>query len=148
MGGGIEEVFGKRYKRFVAHLLNESVHGHCTDELFVADCFAIFEGDHFSICVDFLDSAMRAKHSLFFRYSVGNGDPDGACPAVCWETEGGVGSPVTGGPLHNDVLRHSLNIRSSDTLTQPLALHLKSVRQVFALHVCLCSPLWLVLPRL
>ena len=60
---------------------------------------------------------MRAKHSLLFWYSVGNGDPDSARPTVCWEAERGIGAPIAGSPLHDDVLCHRLDVRSSDTFT-------------------------------
>ena len=80
----------------VAHFLNERVDGHGVDEFVVADCFAAFESHEFVVYVHFGYCSMRTKHGLLFRNGFSHGDPDGACSAVSWESEGGIRAPVAG----------------------------------------------------
>lgn len=69
---------------------------------------------------------MRAKASLFFGQGFGHGDPDATCSPIGGKAEGGVGSPIAGRLLEDDVPCDGLDIRGCYTLAEPLALHLRS----------------------
>lgn len=67
---------------------------------------------------------MGAELCLLLWQSVGDSNPDAARTTVCWKAEGGIGAPVAGGFLQNDILGDGLEIRRSNALPEPLALHL------------------------
>ena len=124
MGRRVVEALGKGDQLLVAHLLNEVVHGHGVDQLAVADGRAVLEGDGFLGGIDLGDLALLAVPLLLLREGVGHGNPDATGPVPRGKSEGGVGAPVAGDLIENDVLGDQLDIRSRNTLTEPLALHL------------------------
>jgi hypothetical protein len=46
---------------------------------------------------------------------------------MSWEAEGCIGTPIPCGLLEDDILCHSLEVWSCDTLAEPLALHLQEM---------------------
>lgn len=124
VGRGVEEALGELDELLVAHLLDEVVDRHGVDELAVANGGAISEVDNLLLSIDLGDLALLAEALLLLGQSVGDGDPDTASAVAGRESESGVGAPVAGNLVQDDVLGDRLDIGSGDTLTEPLALHL------------------------
>ena len=146
--GGVEEVFAEGDEGFVAQFLDERVDRHGVDQFVVVDHLPTCEGDDFRVRADGFDDAVGTELGLFFGESFCYCDPDTACTPVGWETEGGVGSPVSGGLLQDNILCDGLEIWGCDTLTEPLALHLVFFSPSVAVRFLKNPPLWLVPPRL
>mgnify|MGYP000929348754 CR=1 FL=1 len=124
VGGGVEEALGELDELLVAHLLSKVVNSHGVDELVVANGGAIGEGDNLLLGVDLGDLAALAKALLLLRDSLGNSDPDTTGTVTSREAESGVGTPVTGNLVQDDVLGDGLDIGSGNTLAEPCGLHL------------------------
>lgn len=131
VSGAVEETLGELLELGVAHGLGEEVNGHGVDHLLVVDGGAVAEKDTVVLSVDKVDTAVLTEASVLLGNGVGNTNPDGASATLSREAEGGVGSPVAGGLLENDVLGDLLEVGCCDTLTEPLALHLLSVSVPF-----------------
>lgn len=141
MGGGVVETLGEGDELLVAHLLDKVVNSHGVDELVVANGAAVGKGDNLLLSIDLGDLTSLAESLLLLGESLGDGDPDTTGTIAGRESESGVGTPVTGNLAKEDVLSDPLDIRSSDSLTEPLALHLE-----FQLaSIALLYPLELVL---
>ena len=97
VGCAVEEAFAEGDEFFVAHGFDEVVDGHGVDEFFVVYGCAVAEEDAVAFCVYELDVAVLAEAGLFFWEGFGDVDPDVAGTAVCWETEGCVWAPASGG---------------------------------------------------
>ena len=126
MSGGVEETLRKANKLLIAHLLDKVINGHGVDQLAVADSGAILEVDDLLLGIDLGDLTLLTKTLLLLGQSLSNGNPNTASAVAGREAESGVGTPVAGGLVQDYVLCDCLDIRSSNTLTKPLALHLKS----------------------
>ncbi|KAH0194592.1 Udp-Galactopyranose mutase in complex with Udp, partial [Aureobasidium melanogenum] len=124
VGAAVEETLGELVKVVVAHGLGEEVDRHGRDELAVLDGGTILESNGVGIGVNLGDSGVRAVHGLLLGKSVGDGNPDTTSTTLGREAESGIGAPVAGSLVQDDVLGDSLEVGSSDTLTEPLALHL------------------------
>lgn len=124
VGSRVEETLGQADKLLVAHPLNELVYVHGRDELVVLDSGAILESDNLALSVNLLDGALLAQADLVLRQSVCNSDPDTTGTVASGEAEGGVRTPVTGDLVEDDILGDELQVGGSDTLSEPLALHL------------------------
>lgn len=118
------QALGKADELLVAYLLDELVEVHGGDKLLVADLGAVTHGDDLLLSVDLGNLTLLAEHLLLLGQSVGNGDPDTTSTVAGREAEGGVRPPVSGGLVQDDVLGNELDIGSSNTLAEPLALHL------------------------
>lgn len=124
VGSGVEEALGKTGKLLVAHLLGEVVDGHGVDELLVTDLGAVGERDDLLLGIDLSDLAALAKSLLLLGDSLGYSNPDTTSTIPGRETESGVGAPVAGNLIQDNVLGDILDIGGSNTLAEPLALHL------------------------
>lgn len=124
VGGGVVETLGESDQLLVAHLLNEVVNSHGVDQLVVADGGAVLEGDNLLVGIDLCDLALLAIALVLLGQSVGNGDPDTTSTISGGEAECGVGAPVTGSLVEDNVAGHQLNVGGGDTLAEPLTLHL------------------------
>lgn len=124
VGGGVEELLGEGDELLVAHGLGEEVDSHGGDELGVTNGGAIGEGNGLVVGVNLGDLALLTEASVLLGDGVGNTDPDTTSTVAGGETEGSVGTPVTGGLVEDDVGGHGLEVGGSDTLTEPSALHL------------------------
>jgi hypothetical protein len=125
VGAGEEEALGEGDELVVAHLLGQLVHGHGGDQLLVADGLAAGEGHGVGVGVDLLDLALLAEQGLLLGQGVGHGDPDASSAIAGGESEGGIGAPVAGDLVEDQVADGVLDIGSGDTLSEPLALHLR-----------------------
>jgi len=125
VGRRVEEALGQLDQLLVAHLLNEVIDGHRADKLIVADRGAIAERDDLLLSIHLDNLALLAEPLLLLREGVRNSDPDTAGTIACREPEGGIGTPVTSNLVEDDVLSDQLEVRGSDTLAEPLALHLE-----------------------
>lgn len=124
VGGAVEETLGQADELLVAHGLSKEIDRHGADQLLVLDRGAVLERDLLGVGVDLGDGAMLTESAIVLGQSVGNGNPDATGAANGREAEGGVGAPVACSLVEDDVGDDLLDIRSSDTLTEPLALHL------------------------
>lgn len=125
VGGGVVETLGEGDELLVAHLLDKVVNSHGVDELVVANGAAVGKGDNLLLSIDLGDLTSLAESLLLLGESLGDGDPDTTGTITGRESESGVGAPVTGNLAKEDVLSDPLDIRSSDSLAEPLALHLE-----------------------
>lgn len=125
MGSGVEEALGQGDELLVAHLLNEVVDSHGVDQGTIANGGAVGHGDGLVRRVDLGNLARLAEALLLGGKSVGDGDPDTTGTVPSGESESGIGSPVTGNLVQDDVLGDGLDIGSSNSLAEPLALHLE-----------------------
>lgn len=141
MGGGVEELLASVDELLVTDLLHELVDSHGGDQLLVADSGAISQSDGLVVGVDLGNLALLTEASLLLGESVGNGNPDTTGTTTGGETESSVRTPVSGGLVEDHVRRHGLDVGSSDTLTEPGALHLE------ADHVSIWLFLGFVIPR-
>ena len=124
VGRRVVQALGQRDQVLVAHLLDELINVHGVDELVVADGGAVLQGNGLLLGVHLGDLALGAIPLVLGGESVGDSDPDTAGTISCREAESGIGSPVTGSLVKNDVLGDGLDIGSSDALAEPCALHL------------------------
>ena len=124
VGGGVVQTLGEGDKLLVAHLLNKLIHGHGVDELVVLDGGAVTEGDNLLLSIDLGDLAVLAVALVLLGKGVGDSDPDTTGSVTGGEAEGSVRTPVAGSLVEDDVLGDKLDVGGSDTLTEPLALHL------------------------
>lgn len=131
MGGGVEELLGSVNELLVADLLHELVDSHGGDQLLVADGGAISQSDGLVAGVDLGNLALLTEASVLLGESVGNGNPDTTGTTTGGETESSVRTPVSGGLVEDNVGGNGLDVGSSDTLTQPGALHLEKSSQYF-----------------
>lgn len=125
VGSGVEETLGQGDELLVAHLLDEVVDSHGVDQGAVANGGAVGHGDGLVRRVDLGNLARLAEALLLGGKSVGDGDPDTTGTVPSGESESGIGSPVTSNLIQDDVLGDSLDIGSSNSLAEPLALHLE-----------------------
>ena len=126
VGGRVEETLGKADELLVAHLLNKVIDGHGVDKLAIANGGAIGKVNLLLLGIDLGDLTALAETLLLLGDGVGNGDPNTTSAVPGGEAEGGVGTPVSGGLVQDNVLDDGLSIGGGDTLTEPLALHLSS----------------------
>lgn len=124
MGGGVKETLRQANKLLVAHLLNQVVDSHGVDELAVADSLAVCESDGLLLGVHLGDLALLAESHLVLGQSVTHGNPDTTGSVAGREAKGGIGTPIASNLVENDILGHILDVRSGNTLSEPLALHL------------------------
>jgi hypothetical protein len=124
VGGRVEELLGVVDELLVTDLLTQSINSHGGDELLVTDGGTIGQSDNLGAGVHLGDLSVLTEASLLLGESVGDGNPDTTGTITGRETEGSVGTPVTGSLVQDDVGGHSLDIRGGDTLTEPGALHL------------------------
>lgn len=124
MGGRVEETLGQGLELLVGHLLGKMVDSHGADKLAIANSGAIGERDNLVLGVNLGHLTLLAKTLLLLGQGIGYGNPDTAGTVTGREFEGGVGAPVAGNLVQDDVLGDGLDIGSGDTLTEPLALHL------------------------
>lgn len=127
VGSRVEQALGEADELLVAHLLNEVVNSHGVDEGAVANAGAVGELDDLLLSVDLGDLTALAESLLLLGEGVGDGDPDATSAVTSREAESGVGAPVTSDLVQDDVLGDFLDIGSGNTLTEPLALHLRGV---------------------
>lgn len=125
VGGGVEEALGQGDEFLVAHLLDEVVDSHGVDQGAIANGGAVGHGDGLVGGVDLGDLTRLAELLLLGGESVGDGDPDTTGTVPSGESESGIGSPVTGDLVQDDVPGDGLDIGSSNSLSEPLALHLE-----------------------
>ena len=126
VGGAVEEALRQLLALLILHGLGQVVNGHGVDHLLVVDGGAVAEKDAVVVGVDAVHTAVLTEAGVLLGESVGNTNPDGTSAALGREAEGGVGSPVTGGLLEDNVLGDNLEVGCGNTLTEPLALHLMS----------------------
>ena len=127
MGRRVVEALGQANKLLVAHLLDELIDGHCVDKLVVCNGGAVAQGDDLVLGINLGDLALLAVPLLLLGERVGDGNPDATSSVSGREAESVVGAPVAGNLVQNDVPDDGLDIRGSDTLSQPLTLHLGPV---------------------
>ena len=120
----IEELLGKGSNLLVTHSLSKEIHRHSGNELLVANSGAIGELDGLVVGVDLGNLALLTETSLLLGKGVGDGNPDTTRTTTSGETEGGIGAPVTGGLVKNNICGHGLDVGGGDTLTEPGTLHL------------------------
>lgn len=151
VGAGVVETLGEADELLVAHLLGKLVDGHGVDQLVVADGGAISEGDNLLLGVDLGDLTLLVEALLLLGDGVGNSNPDTTSTITGREAESGVGAPVTSNLVEDDVLGDELDIRSGDTLTEPLALHLLWKLDLaldnLVMKLDWCLPWWWEQPR-
>ena len=126
VSGRVEELLAQTNQFLVAHQLRKMINSHGGDELLVSDSGAILQLHSSVVGVDLDNGALLTEAGLLLGDSVGDGNPDTASTTVGREAESGVGTPVTCGLVQDNVGGHSLDVGSSDTLTEPSALHLKT----------------------
>lgn len=124
VGRRVEQTLGQVDELLVLHLLDELVNSHGVDQLAVADSGAIAQSDNLIVGVDLGDLTLLAKDLLLLGQSLGHGDPDTTGTVTGREAESGVGAPVAGDLVQDDVADGVLDVGGSDTLAEPLALHL------------------------
>lgn len=83
----------------------------------------VLEQNLLLVGVDLGDGVLVAETSVLLLQGVGNGDPNTAGTTTSGETEGGVGAPVAGDLVVDDVGHEHLDVGSSDTLAQPGGVH-------------------------
>lgn len=124
VGRRVKEILAERDELLVAHGLDQLVNSHGRNQLLVTNGGTVAQANDLLGGVDLGDLSLLAKSLLLIRESVGNGNPDTTGTIASGEAEGSVGAPVTGNLAEDGVLDSCLDIRSSYTLTEPLALHL------------------------
>ncbi|KAI6762824.1 hypothetical protein HG530_008804 [Fusarium avenaceum] len=124
VGSRVVELLGEADELLVTHLLGEVVNGHGVDELVVADGAAVGEVGNLLLGIDLGDCTLLTESLLLLGDGLSDGDPDTTGTITGRESESSVGAPVTSNLVEDDVLGNELSIRSGDTLTEPLALHL------------------------
>ena len=77
-----------------------------------------------AVGVDLVDLGVVAVFCLGLWQCLCDSLPDTTGTVSCGEAEGSVGTPVSCGLVVNDVVDDALDVGSSDTLSEPLALHL------------------------
>lgn len=102
------------------------IHGHGGDESLVADGGAVLQLDSPVVGIHLDNLALLTEASLLLGDGVCDGNPDAASTSAGREAEGCVGAPVTSGLLKDDIAGDGLDIRSSNTLTEPSTLHLNA----------------------
>ena len=125
--GRVEKAIAEVDELLVTHLLAQRVDGHGANQLLILDCGAIFQEHFLDVRIDLVDGAVRAKPCIFLRKRLGHCLPDAPCAIVCWKAEGGVGAPVAGCFLEDDVFGDGFDVWGSYTLAKPLALHLHRI---------------------
>jgi hypothetical protein len=126
VGGGVEEALGELDEILVANLLDEVVDSHGVDQSAIANGGAVGQGNGLLGGVDLGDLTRLAEALLLGGKSVGDGDPDTTGTVPSGESESGIGSPVTGNLVQDDVPGDGLDIGGSNSLAEPLALHLRA----------------------
>lgn len=124
MGSGVVKLLGEADKLLVAELLGEVINGHGVDELVITDGAAIGEVGNLLLGVDLGDLTLLAESLLLLGNGLSDGNPDTTGTITGGESESSVGAPVTSDLVEDNVLGNELSIGGSDTLTEPLALHL------------------------
>lgn len=124
VGRRVKEILAERDELLVAHGLDQLVNSHGRNQLLVTNGGTVAQANDLLGSVDLGDLSLLAKSLLLIRESVGDGNPDTTGTIASREAEGSVGAPVTGNLAEDGVLDSCLDIRSSYTLTEPLALHL------------------------
>jgi hypothetical protein len=126
VSGRVVELLGEGHELLVAELLGEVVNSHGVDELVVGNGAAISEVGNLLLGIDLGDLALLAESLLLLGDGLSDGNPDTTGTITGGESEGSVGAPVTSNLVEDNVLGDKLSVRSGDTLTEPLALHLLS----------------------
>lgn len=124
VGRRVVQTLAEADELLVAHGLDELVHSHGGDELLVLDGGAVGELDGLLGSINLADLTVLAEAGLLLGESVGNSNPDTTGTIASREAESGVGAPVTSDLVQDDVLGDELQVGGSNTLTQPLSLHL------------------------
>lgn len=130
VSGGVEELLGEGHQLLVVHGLSQEIDSHGGDQLLVTDGGAVGQGDSLVAGVDLGDLALLTEAGVLLGEGVGNSNPDTTGTVTGREAEGGVGTPVTGGLIHDNVVGDGLQVGGSDTLTEPSALHLDEGKAV------------------
>ena len=126
VGGRVVELLGEGHELLVAELLSKVVNSHGVDELVVANGATVGEVGNLLLGIDLGDLTLLAESLLLLGDGLSDGDPDTTGTITGGESEGSVGAPVTGNLVEDNVLGDKLSVRSGDTLTEPLALHLRT----------------------
>lgn len=124
MGSGVVKLLGEADKLLVAEFLSEVINGHGVDELVITDGAAIGEVGNLLLGIDLGDLTLLAESLLLLGNGLSDGNPDTTGAITGGESESSVGAPVTSDLVEDNVLGNELSIGGSDTLTEPLALHL------------------------
>jgi hypothetical protein len=124
VSGRVEELLRETNELLVVHGLGQEIHRHGGNKLLVADGGAVLQRHRLVVGIDLGNLALLTEAGLLLRESVGHGNPDTTSTATSGEAESSVGTPVTSGLTEDNVGRHGLEVRSSDTLAEPGALHL------------------------
>lgn len=126
VGGRVVQTLAEADELLVAHGLDQLVNSHGGDELLVLDGGAVGQLDGLLLGVNLADLTVLAESRLLLGEGVGDSDPDTTGTVASREAESGVGAPVTGNLVQNDVLGDKLHVGGGDTLAEPLSLHLIS----------------------
>lgn len=126
VSGRVVELLGEGHELLVAELLSKVVNSHGVDELVVANGATVGEVGNLLLGIDLGDLTLLAESLLLLGDGLSDGDPDTTGTITGGESEGSVGAPVTGNLVEDNVLGDKLSVRSGDTLTEPLALHLRT----------------------
>jgi hypothetical protein len=124
VGAGVEEALAEVDELLVVHELNERIDGHGVHELLVVDDCAVLQVHLVAVRVHLGDRAVLAKSCLGLWDRLRDGDPDTTGSVARGEAESSVGTPVSCRLVVDDVVHDTLDVGCSDTLTEPLALHL------------------------
>lgn len=124
VGGRVEQLLGETNELLVVHGLGQEINSHGGDKLLVADGGAVLQRHRLVVGIDLGNLTLLTEAGLLLRESVGHGNPDTTSTATGGEAECSVRTPVTSGLAEDNVGRHGLEIGSSNTLTEPGALHL------------------------
>lgn len=127
VSGRVVELLGEGHELLVTELLGEVVNSHGVDKLVVADGATVGEVGNLLLAVNLGNLTLLAESLLLLGDGLGDSDPDTTGTITGGESEGSVGAPVTGNLVEDNVLGNKLSVRSGDTLTEPLALHLQLV---------------------
>lgn len=124
VSSGIEETLGQADELLVAHLLSKMVNSHGVDQLAIANSGAISKANSLLLSIDLGHLSMLAEALLLLGDGICDSDPDAASAVPSRESECSIGSPAAGYLIQDDVLGNCLDIRGSDSLAKPFALHL------------------------
>lgn len=124
MGVGIVEVLRGLDDLLVSSKLAEEVNSHGGNELSVLDSSTILESNLVARNIDLSHITTLAKALLLIGESSCDSGPDTTGTVASREAESGVGAPISGDLVHDNVVGQGLEVGSRNTLTEPASLHL------------------------